>query len=208
MKNYRLMFGLFVLLAAIAAIIAAGSLSRATGTSQVAIASINIAADDAATVKNIGDAKIPQAAVQPDTALSLQDLQGMAAKGFIPAGTVLRKSMFQNISMAGAEAKLSLEPDLIAVALPVSLDTTIGGEIKAGSHVDIDVVTKEGALVTVAGNVEVLTIPDLTQTSNTGKGVVLGMQKSVADQMVTLEKSNGNVVLELLPSAGSAGEQS
>lgn len=208
LRNYRLMFFLFVVCAAIAAIIAVVTLNRASGLAQAAVAAANISEDEVASSRNVGTAKIPQAAVQSDTAASPADLQGMAARGFIPAGTVLRRSMFQKISASGAEAKLSLEPGLVAVALPVGLDTTVGGEVRAGCRVDVAAVKKDGSMVAVASGVEVLSVPDTSsQNQNSLKGVVLGMQKGAADQLLALEKASGSsIVMELLPPPVGGGQ--
>jgi hypothetical protein len=65
----------------------------------------------------------------------------MVAKGYIPAGTILRKSMFMPLSAAGAAGRLSVMSEngeeFFAVAVPNSLYTTVAGVLQPENRVDI-----------------------------------------------------------------------
>lgn len=183
---------MFVVFAALAAVTAAYNLNAVAGMVPVAVARSDIAPDEAASPKNIGVGKTPRGALQGDTVREPRELAGMAAKGFIPSGTVLKKSMFQPIEKAGAAARLSLKPGYVAVALSPSLDTTCGGEVKPGSLVDVKCVRKDGSLQVIAEKVEVLAAPEKS------KGVVVALKKAEADRLLS-EKAQSTVVLVLLP---------
>jgi Flp pilus assembly protein CpaB len=81
----------------------------------VAVASQDFQPDQPATAQNVSVAKLPKGALQPDSVGDPMRLAGMAAKGFIPAGTPLRMSMFAETPKAGPAARLS--PGMVALAL-------------------------------------------------------------------------------------------
>lgn len=188
MQNYRKSFMIFVILAAFAAIAAAYGYNSTAGEVSVVVAKSNIKLDQEAA-GNLISSKIPRGALQMDTVRQPTELEGYSARGFIPAGTVLRKSMFQ----LGGGVSAKLKPDQVAIAVPTNLDTTCAEKLSPGNHVNIRIANKQGDTVTcqeIADNVEVISVNE--------KGVVLAVDKSYANSFI-LGKSQ-TVVLEILPS--------
>lgn len=193
MKNYRLMFGLFLLFAALTAVIFAYGYDSITRKTTVAVALEDIMPNQAASPANVGSARFPIGGIQVDTVLRPVELKGMAARGYIPKGTILRKSMFQPVEEAGASAILSLKKGLVAIALPPSIDTTCGGQVKQGCLVDVKIVGQDGSIITIPG-VEVL-------AADQTKGVVIGIDQTSADTILRL-RNRTQIVLQLVaPSA-------
>jgi Flp pilus assembly protein CpaB len=144
--------------ALIAASLAAYYYNKMAGMVTVAVAMQEIQADDMASPKNVGPGKTPRGALQSDTVINPSDLAGMAAKGYIPAGTVLRKSMFQPMSEAGVPAKLATMPGKVAIALPADINVTVGGVIKPGDRVTIKA-SEKGRTEILVSEATVLTVP-------------------------------------------------
>lgn len=183
---------LFVVFAALAAITVVYTINNVAGMVPVAVAKGDIYSDTAVSPDNVGQSKVPRGAIQVDTVRDPIQLQGMSAKGYIPSGTVLRKSMFQSINSAGAVARLSLKPGYVALALQPDLDATCGGEVKPGCLVNVKCVRKDGSVQKIADSVDVLSAPEKS------KGVVIALTETDADRLLA-ERPNSTVVLELLP---------
>jgi Flp pilus assembly protein CpaB len=189
-KNYRLAFIVFVVCAALVAILVANGYNSIAKMTTVAVAKQDINPNEAATPTNVGITKIPKGAVNSSTVVDPKSLEGYSARGFIPAGTVLTTKFFQPVKDAGAEAALSLRPGLVGVALEANVDTTVGDEIRPGSRVNV-ISSKEGNSLTIASAAEVLTVKE--------KSVVVGLQKETADRLIAERQNKGQIVLELLP---------
>ena len=185
-------FVLFVVFAAIAAVSVAWGFNNMAGLTAVAVAQGDILADEAASPGKLGTTKIPKGAVQLDTIRNPMDLKGYSARGFVPAGTVLRKSMFQPIEKAGTVAKLSLMPGKKAIALDPTLNTTCGGSLKAGCYIDIWALGKDGSVDLMGEDIEVLSVPE--QSS----GVVIAVDDETAERIFRAHNSS-SFVATLLP---------
>lgn len=62
------------------------------------------------------------------------------AIGYIPAGTIIRKSMLKPKSQAGVIGILNKYPDRRAVALKADIDTTVGNTVTTGSLVQVSAI--------------------------------------------------------------------
>lgn len=154
-----------------------------------------IKADDMASPQNIGTGQTPRGALQNDTVINPSDLAGMAAKGYIPAGTVLRKSMFQPMSEAGVPAKLATMPGKVAIALPADINVTVGGIVKSGDRVAIKA-SQKGQTVTLVTEATVLTIP---QSGSKDNAITIAVTPQES-QIIWNAKSAGQTIWhELLP---------
>lgn len=157
-------------------------------------AQTDIQADEIATNQNITTDKTMSGAVQSDTVLNPQELQGMAAKGFIPSGTVLRKAMFQKISDAGIAAKLSTMGDKVAIALPADTINTVGGNLKQDQEIVVKS-TAKSTTRTLASKAIVLSAPK----NKTSGSVVLAVSPNESDMIFNARGNNEQIVVELLP---------
>lgn len=194
LKNYKTFFAAAVLFALLTAIVAAYGYNSMAGTVGVIVAKQDITADKQLLPEQIGASQTPRGAVQVDTINNAALLEGKVAKGFIPAGTVLRSSMFQSVSTAGVRAKL--KAGYVALALDKTIDTSCSDQIAVNSKVNIKSFTKEGTIENVATDIEVIAV--------TEKGMVLAMPVDLSDKLIA-QKYLGKLVLELLPASAKEG---
>lgn len=188
MKNYKTFFAAAILFAILTAIVAAYGYNTVAGVVDVVVAKRDIKADETMQPEALGYGKTPKGAILNDTVKNPAELQGMIAKGYIPAGTVLRKSMFQQVTSAGARAKL--QPGYVALAFDKDLNTSCSDQILPGSLVNIKSFNKDDSVVDVASEIEVICI--------TEKGVVIAVPEELSDSVIE-QKNIGVIVLELLP---------
>lgn len=188
MKNYKTFFAAAILFAILTSIVAAYGYNTVAGVVDVVVAKRDIKADETMQPEALGYGKTPKGAILSDTIRNPAELQGMIAKGYVPAGTVLRKSMFQQVTAAGARAKL--KPGYVALAFNKDLDTSCSDQILPNSLVNIKSFNKDGTVVDVASEIEVICI--------TEKGVVMAVPEELSDSVIE-QKNIGVIVLELLP---------
>lgn len=188
MKNYKTFFAAAILFAILTAIVAAYGYNTVAGVVDVVVAKRDIKADEPMLPEALGYGKTPKGAVVSDTVRNPAELQGMVAKGFIPAGTVVRKSMFQAVSTAGARAKLEL--GYVALAFNKDIDTSCSDQILPNSLVNIKSFNKDGTVVDVASEIRVICV--------TEKGMVLAIPEEISGEVI-MQKNIGTIVFELLP---------
>lgn len=119
----------------------------------------------------------------------------MVAKGYIPAGTVLRKSMFHAMDKAGIPAKLNHMSDKVAIALSADLNTTLGGIVEPGNKVTVKASDK-GATYHLVTKTELLATPD----KGTEKAVVLAVTPYESHMIWDAISSGKTIWFELLKS--------
>lgn len=188
MKNYKTFFAAAILFAILTAIVAAYGYNTIAGVVDVVVAKRDIKADETMQPEALGYGKTPKGAILNDTVKNPAELQGMIAKGYIPAGTVLRKSMFQTVTTAGARAKL--KPGYVALAFNKDLDTSCSDQILPNSSINIKSFNKDGTVVDVASEMQVICV--------TEKGIVLAIPEELSDSVIE-QKNIGTIVFELLP---------
>jgi len=193
MKNYKLFFIGTVVFALIAAAIFAYGYNNVNRMVNVAVAGTDIHPDETATPQNVVLGKTPRGALQSDTILKPSELANMCAKGYIPAGTILRKSMFQPVAKAGIPAKLAAMKGRVALAIPSDIETTVGETIRPGDAVDI-MASVKGQTVKVGTDVTVLAVP-----REESKAVVLAVTPKEADNILSAQSDGKSIALLLLP---------
>lgn len=197
-KNYRLFFIITVIAAVAAALIGAYGYNTVARMVPVVVASQDINPDEMPTSKLVTMGKEPAGALKGDTITRFEDLQEMVARGYIPAGTPLRKSMFQPAAGAGISAKLAtMNNGCVAVAVGATIDSTVGNAVKRGDKVSIKATMKGGTAVLLAPNAEILDIPAREGSS----AVILAVTPQEAEK-IEISRANGMLVwFELLPAA-------
>lgn len=201
---------LFLVLAFVCAAVAAGAtawlLHVFLPQRTVLVAAVDIAPRSQVHVSAVRKVSLPAAGVPGDAMTSEAALSGKAARGFIPAGTVLREAMFQprwSMGAAGSLAEIGSEYRL--VALPVSLDTSVGNCVAAGDRIDLYAVKKDGSHALVVSNVLVFSGPGLpSRPPAKGIGAVGGQAEQKGSDAVVLvlhENDVGGVI-------GALGESS
>ncbi|MFX4261191.1 SAF domain-containing protein [Pelotomaculum propionicicum] len=197
MKNYKTFFIAAVFCAVMAALVGVYGYNTVAKMATVAVASKDIMADEIASDKNITIGKEPAGSLKEDSIRNMSDLKGMVAKGYIPAGTPLRKSMFMANAGAGVAARLgTLDGNLVAVAVPESTDTSVGGSLKRGDKVTVKSASRAGAKETLSPKAEVLDVPN-KETGVTA--VLLALTPAEAERIAQARATTQTVWCELLP---------
>ncbi len=176
-KNYRVYFIGSLIIAIVVALLAAYAYNTVAKMVPVAVAARDIRADETPTEKSVVMGNEP-----------------------IPAGTPLRKSMFQPVNGAGVAARLgAMGSNLVAVAVAPSADTTVGNTIKRGDKVIVKA-AKAAAVEMISQSAEVLDLPVSGNDSKNGiNAVVLAVPVTEADKIVTAKVNGFTVYCELLP---------
>ncbi|MGE5372397.1 MAG: SAF domain-containing protein [Solirubrobacterales bacterium] len=194
--NYRISFSVFVVCAALVALIMANAYHSVTKTTLVAVAKTDLAPAQAAQPKSIGMKRLPANALDSQTIVRPDLIKDRITRGFIPAGTVLRKSMFLPAGQAGAAAQLS--PGTVAIALDADIHTTCADEIRNGSFVTV-FSARGGSVNVITEKTRVLSI------SKERKAVVLELTPEAAHLMAAERQGHGQIVLCLLPLSPEKG---
>lgn len=197
-KNYRMFFIATVILAVAAALVGAHGYNTVAKMVPVVVATQDINTDEIPTNKFVTMGKEPAGSLRQDTVTRYEQLQGLVAKGYIPAGTPLRTSMFQPASGSGIAAKLAtLGSGIVAVAVAPSIDSTVGNAVKRGDRVTIKATFKGGAVSLLAPNAEILDVPG----KNGINAVLVAVAPGEAERINT-SRANGMLVwFELLPAS-------
>jgi Flp pilus assembly protein CpaB len=200
LKNYKLWLVAAVLLA-----FAAGMISVVTIRNFSATEKAFATASDITPVTpelNLAPVDVARGNLYPDTVRSETDLMGVIPKGFIPAGTVLRKSMFQPVESAGMSGKLAmLGNDRVAIAIPNDLYTSIAGNLAEGDIVDVYLRPKGTMPELALANVPVLqgattVMPEGEQTS---QGIVLAIPAGELSKILQGMQGDQSMLLVLKP---------
>lgn len=196
-KNYKLFFALAVGCGLLAALVAVYAFNTIAKMKPVVVASQNIKADEAPTSRTVTMGKEPAGALKVDSVTDFSQLKGMVAKGFIPEGTPLRLSMFQPVKGAGLAARLGgIGSDKVAVAIPSSVETTLGNALKRGDKVIVKAAGRDGVVQEFSQNAEVLDVPNKENGVN---AVVLAVPVAEADKISSGQVSGLKIWCELLP---------
>lgn len=197
LKNYKIWLIGAVLLA-----FAAGAISVVTVRSFSATEKALAAASDispSSSEINLTPVDVARGNLYPDVVRSKTELAGFVPKSYIPAGTILRKSMFQPVESAGMPGKLAaLGDNRVAVAIPNDLYTSIAGNLAEGNRVDIYLKPK-GEMPTLAlVDVPVLqgatiTVPE--QGEQQSQGIVLAVPAEELSKIL----QQGELLLVLKP---------
>jgi Flp pilus assembly protein CpaB len=189
LSNWKVVFPVFLILALIFGIGFWNYMRSIGGNVEVAVARVDINLDDELSVPiNVGVGEMQIGSLYSDTIRSAEQLKGKSARGFIPAGTVLRESMLQ--AAVGPIARL--KAGYVAVSVPNTINTTVAGAVKPGNSVRIKIIDKESPPNEKAciEPVEILAVNE--------KGVVVSLDK--AEARVLEEAKVGFVIdFELLP---------
>ncbi len=150
LKNYKLWLVGAVFLAFCAGAISVVTVRSFSATEKALAAATDITPVSPESLDNLNQVDVARGNFYADTIRSTTDLIGTIPKGFIPAGTILRKSMFQPIGNAGMSGKLTLlGTDRVAVAIPNDLYTSVAGNLAEGDKVDVYLRPK-GSMPTLA----------------------------------------------------------
>jgi len=198
LRNYKIFFIASVIFALLAAALAAYGYNSVAGMVPVVVSSTNIAPDEVVTGKNVIVGRTPRGALQGDTIRNINQIAGTAAKGYIPQGTVLRKSMFQPIDSAGVPAKLSLLDGRVAVAVSADIYTTVGNSLKAQNTVSVRA-SKEGTTRELIKEATVLAVPE---KSGSKGAVILAVTPVEADAILSARSAGESLAMHLNPAAG------
>jgi len=202
LKNYKLWLAVTVVLAAISALVTVSVLQKYTRTACVVIAKTDIESAQVINEKMlVPNKEFPSRGMYPDTVTGVQQVQGMVSKGFIPAGTVLRASMFEPPQSAIMSGKLSaLGKEYRAVALPKQLSTTVADTLNEGDTVDMYVRETENGVPVVQKKASDILVVFNKYGEQQSTGVVLAFKENELNEDLILHFFNpGEVMFVLKP---------
>ena len=136
LKNYKLWLVGALFLAFCAGAISVVTVRSFSATEKALAAGTDITPVSLESLNNLNQVDVARGNFYADTIRSTTELMGLVPKGFIPAGTVLRKSMFQPIENAGMSGSRHARGDRVAVAIPNDYTLRLR-EFAEGDKVDV-----------------------------------------------------------------------
>lgn len=208
LKNYKLWLVGALFLAFCAGAISVVTVRSFSATEKALAAGTDITPVSLESLNNLNQVDVARGNFYADTIRSTTELMGLIPKGFIPAGTVLRKSMFQPIENAGMSGKLAmLGGDRVAVAIPNDLYTSVAGNLAEGDKVDVYLRPK-GSLPTLALE-DVLVLQGATtvipqqQGEQPSQGIVLAVPAMELNKILQGMQGDQSMLLILKPLAAA-----
>jgi len=176
MRGYRIWVIVAVVCALGAAYLSMRTIQGYVGQTSVIVAAKDLSPDQVITANDLQWATYPKGALYRDTVLDPSQAEGYVAKGFVPAGTVLRGSMLApgyTAAIPGRLAQLGKDgTKYFALALPENVLTTVGGQVFTGEHVDVYLT---GNTTPLAQDATVLYGIQSTQTASAQQGIVIAV---------------------------------
>lgn len=201
-RNYKAMLIIAAVCGILATVVAASEWKKIMGTKDVLVAAVEIQPGKELTSKEVAIEPKNEKDLPADAIGSLIELEGKAPRGVIPLGTVLRQSMFKPIEQFGAEGLLHEHPGRKAVAFQMDIETTVGGQVKQGSIVDIHAIVASAAgekKSVVAEKAPVLVMPlPSAENKNTG-AVVVALTPQEIDTLMRTSAESAKYKFVLLP---------
>ena len=207
LKNYKLWLVGALFLAFCAGTISVVTVRSFSATEKALAAGTDITPVSLESLNNLNQVDVARGNFYADTIRSTTELMGLVPKGFIPTGTVLRKSMFQPIENAGMSGKLAmLGGDRVAVAIPNDLYTSVAGNLAEGDKVDVYLRPK-GSLPTLALE-DVLVLQGATtvipqQVELPSQGIVLAVPAMELNKILQGMQGDQSMLLILKPLAAA-----
>lgn len=197
LKNWRLMLVLGLILGLAALAIFAKAYREATMLRLVVKAAGDIQAGQEMTAKMLRAEEISGTLPQ-DVVTRPEEIVGLAAKGFIPGDTVLRRSMFGNFAGAGVEGELAQMPGHFGVAFAADIYTTVGGNVVKDSVVTVKVINKtEKKTDEVGQNIKVLAVSG--GDGRDAKSVTLALTREQVDMVSEAHAKGCTFIFALQP---------
>lgn len=169
-KNYRLMLLIGLICGGLAAFGAVTAVNQKVGAVPAVVAAKDIEGHQVLAAGDVTVVPVPKAALYKDTLPAVGQAVGQVARGFIPAGTVIRASMLLPPAKAGISGLLSDYPGLVALAVKADIETNLAGVLQPGDKVQVMARYKDakgGRYEVLASSAPVLVVND--------KGVLLGL---------------------------------
>jgi Flp pilus assembly protein CpaB len=135
-RTFLALAGVFALLAALAT---AQTLAAATQTAPAVVAKVDLSAHAVVFPDQLAVIEIPAPAGYEDGVPAISAAAGQVTKGFIPAGTVVRRSMLTDPQAAAPQGQLSAlsrDVEFTGFALPAEA-AGVGGTVRQGDLIDL-----------------------------------------------------------------------
>lgn len=151
--------------------------------------------------------ELPVAAVPQDAITDKNVVTGKNTRGIVLKDTIARLQMFIDTDKTRVSGTLLQKGgDLVAIALPLSIETTVGGSVLSGDLVDVYALSKTGAEKILEG-VEVIKgtpVPQKNndQTTNQNEAIVLAIPQDRVDVYERAIAAGSTIQVVLLPLQG------
>ena len=206
-KNYRIWLIMSVTMAVLAGIVAVSAVRSYVDTVKVVATTREVDSGQIVDAGFLTMVDVPRGNLYPDAVYNAGEIAGMVARGYIPAGTVLRRSMFMPLAAAGTAGQLSVMSEntgekYLAVAVPNSLHTTVAGVLQSGNRVDIYTQARgeNPSPELLASNVQVIQAGFTRDGQQRTEGVVIAVRQQELSRILPyLFGGRGELVFVLRP---------
>lgn len=190
-KNYRLMLLCALVFGAAAVAGSIYTVNKQIGAVPVVVANQDLNGQKVITPGDVRVEPRSRAALYPDVLLSPDQAVGWVARGYVPAGTVLRAAMLLPPDRAGLSGALAQYPGKEGVAVKAELETDVAGSVRSGDSVEVTARHKGGRVEKLFDSVPVLQVND--------KGLVLALTSDENARYQKALSEGAAIVCALLP---------
>lgn len=146
---------------------------------------------------------VPKNRVPAGAYLKKELCADLAAVGLIPAGEVLTKDLLSPVSEAGAASELAKDyPGKVAYAVPLNINTTVGGKVEPGDRVELSAFIKNGnssSVQVISKSAVVFYISQGQSSTANNSAVVFALTPAENEQAKNCESAGANFKAVLLP---------
>ncbi|MFS1511529.1 Flp pilus assembly protein CpaB [Chengkuizengella sp. SCS-71B] len=148
--------------------------------------------------------ELPLSAIPTDAVFEKAKVLGKSVKGYVFEDAVLRSAMLVDTSKTAMSGKLLEKGDANtrAIALPVNIDTTVGGSIKTGDFIDLYILDNNiKSSVKLAEAVEVIKGVSNKSSANdlNNKSIILSLPVDIVDEYADYMASGAKDFIALRP---------
>lgn len=188
LKSYKPWLVLTVFLAIGAGALSVWLVRSYVGTVKVVSALTDLDAGAVIQAQNMTQVDCASGNLYPDAVRDPREVAGMVARGFIPGGTILRRSMFMSPQVAGVSGQLAaLGKGYTAVAIPNTMSTTVAGALQSGDRVAVYASPKDAAAhIKLLDNVLVIQAGSIktNEGQQQSPGLVLALKEKDAETLI------------------------
>ncbi|WP_028987614.1 Flp pilus assembly protein CpaB [Thermicanus aegyptius] len=151
--------------------------------------------------------ELPVAAVPQDAITDKNVVTGKNTRGIVLKDTIARLQMFIDTEKTRVSGTLLQKGgDLVAIALPLSIETTVGGSVLPGDKVDVYALSKAGAEKILEGVEVIKGTPapqkNNDQAANKNEAIVLAVPQDRVDAYERAIAAGSTIQVVLLPLQG------
>ncbi len=205
MKGRKIFFIVGILLAGVSSYLAYHYLNSHTETKTVLVLNENVEANQPISPDMLVEKELPIAAVPTDAIVNSKLVIGKSIRGMVLKDTIIRMEMLINTEQSRMSGMLlSKGSNFTAIALPIGIETTVGGTIQTGDYVDVYALNDKTGAEKILNDIEVLkgTPLNTEKTSSMNRhdfAVVLAVPNKAVQGFEQALANGSTIHLVLLP---------